>query len=103
MHGRMRSKDKGGFLEPPFVFCPPAHLTAADVEGVDQLFVAIFVFCLQVVQQLPALGDHEEQAAMAVHVLRVALHVFGQFVDALGQNGDVNFRRTGVVLFGLIF
>ncbi len=34
-------------------------------------------------------------------VLLVVLEVFGQVVDTLGQDGNLNFRRTGVAFVRL--
>jgi hypothetical protein len=57
---------------------------------------------LQVVQQLAATAHHLEQAAARVVVLGVLLEVLGQVVDPRGQEGDLHFRRTGVVLRALV-
>ena len=44
------------------------------------------------------MADHLEQTAAAVVVLLVGLQMLGQAVDAVGQNGDLYLRGTGVTL-----
>ena len=68
----------------------------AQAERVDQLAVAVEVLALQVIEQRAALADHLQQATPAVVVLVVVLQVLGQVRDALGQERDLNLRRTGV-------
>ncbi len=42
-----------------------------------------------------ATAEHE-QATTGVEVLLVGLHVLGQLLDALGQDGDLNLGVTGI-------
>ena len=51
----------------------------------------------QVVQQTPALADHFQQAPAGMMVLLVVLQVFGQIADPFGQDGDLDFRRSGIL------
>ena len=66
----------------------------------DQGLVARLVGALEVVEQLAALRHQLEQAAARMVVLHVGLEVLGQVVDALGQDRDLHFGRTGVARLG---
>lgn len=44
------------------------------------------------------MADHLVKTAAAVVVLLVGLQMLGQAVDAVGQNGDLYLRGTGVTL-----
>ena len=83
--------------------CGHACALAAQAETLDQLLVAADVLALQVVEQAAALTDHDQETTTAVEVLLVGLEVFGQVADALRQDRDLDFRRTGIALAGLVF
>ena len=42
-----------------------------------------------------------DSAETAVVVLRVLLQMLGELADALGEDGNLDLRRTGVALVGL--
>lgn len=46
--------------------------------------------------------NHLQKTAAAVVILLVCLQMLVQGVDAVGQNGDLYFGRTGVTLVGLV-
>src|SRR3546814_3047294 len=64
----------------------------------DEVGVAAFILFAQIVEQTATLVDHHQQAAAAVIVLCVRLEMRGQRVDAVGQDRDLHFRRSGVAL-----
>ena len=72
----------------------------ADAELGDDGAVALDVFLREVVKQTAALADHLVHAETAVVVLRVLLEVLGELTDALGQDGDLDFRGAGIALVG---
>src|SRR5689334_6601619 len=76
--------------------CPRG--SAAQAELLDQRAVALGLLVAQVLQQLAAAADHDQQAAARGVVLAVRLQVAGQAVDVLGQQGDLDLGRTGVAL-----
>src|SRR5690606_19392051 len=76
--------------------------SATQAELLDQRLVAGDILAVQVVEQAAAAVDHLQQAAAAVVVLLVELEVLGEMHDACGQQGDLDFRRTGVVLAALV-
>jgi hypothetical protein len=51
---------------------------------------------LEIPEESPALPDHHQQPSPAVVVLLVDLEMFGQVVDTLGEQRDLDLRRTGV-------
>ena len=73
---------------------------AADAEALDQVLVAGLVLAFEVVEELPALGDHFQKATAAVVVLLVGLEVLGERRDARGQDRHLDFGRTGVAVLG---
>ena len=70
----------------------------AQLELFHEGAVALHVFGLQVVEQAPAVADHLQQTATRVVVFLVRLEVLGEVVDALGQERDLYFGRTGVAV-----
>ena len=52
----------------------------------------------QIVQHLAALTNHHQQATTGVVVVLVGAQVISQFVDASGQDSNLNLGRNGVAL-----
>ncbi len=52
----------------------------------------------KVIQKIPSLAYHLQQAPAGVMVLLVGAQMLGQVVDPLGQYGDLYLGRTGVSL-----
>src|SRR3546814_8357592 len=69
--------------------------SAAQAQALDQGIVTGLVLALHVVQQAPALADHDQKAAARVEILAMSLEMLGKLRDALQQDGDLNFRRSG--------
>src|SRR5690606_33085138 len=67
-------------------------------EFLDQRAIALNVAVLQIAKQAAALADELEQPAATVEIVGVVLKVARDVVDPLGQQRDLNFRRTGVAL-----
>src|SRR3546814_19984799 len=76
--------------------------SAAQAQALDQGIVTGLVLALHVVQQAPALADHDQKAAARVEILAMSLEMLGKIRDGLRQDGDLNFRRSGVTLVGAI-
>src|SRR5439155_24422483 len=75
----------------------PSHIRRrADCETADELPVSARGPGLEVVEQPPALAYQLEQATAGVMVLLVPLEVFGEVVDALGEQRDLDRRRAGI-------
>lgn len=69
-----------------------------EPEFLNDPAVAVDVRALQVVEQTATLSDHLEQPTTTVMVLFVGPEVIGQVIDAFGEYGDLNARRSGVGL-----
>src|SRR5215216_7127397 len=70
----------------------------ADIQSLDQVRIALRILAFEVVEQTPALPDQHQQAAARVMILCVRLEVLGEVVDAFAENGDLDFRGSGVAL-----
>ena len=60
--------------------------------------VALDILLLKVVEQVSSVTYHLKQTASGVVILLVNLDVFGQLVNSLGEDSDLNLRRTRVVV-----
>ena len=68
----------------------------ADAQFVDDGAVALHVLFLQVVEKPAAAADHLQQTAAAVMILRVGLEVLGKVGDAVREECDLHFWRSGI-------
>src|SRR5205085_3492664 len=66
----------------------------AKTELRDEIGVTLFVFLTQVIEKRTALVDQHQEAAARMVVLRVALEVLGEVLDALGEDCDLHLGRT---------
>lgn len=69
----------------------------ANAELLDELTVLIDVVLLDVGEETTTLTNQHEQTTAGVEVLLVGLHVLGQLLDALGQDGNLNLGVAGVL------
>src|SRR5712675_976908 len=76
--------------------------SAAQAQTFDQRFVALRVRRLDIVEQLSTRLDHLDEAAARMVVLAMRLEVFGQVVDALRKDSDLDFGRSCVAVLGRI-
>src|SRR6185369_8067169 len=77
-------------------------LSPADAQPVDELLVPVLVGRLDVIEQPAPLAHELEQPAPRMVILGMRLEVIGEIGDALGQDCDLNFWRTGIAGFGRI-
>ena len=75
-------------------------LLLAQVQLLDDRAVTLDIDLLQVTKKVTSVADHLQHAATAVVVLVVCLQMLGKSIDAVGQNSDLNLRRTSVALVG---
>jgi hypothetical protein len=73
----------------------------AQLQFLGDSLVTAQIGLLQVFEQTAALADHHEQPAARAVVLLVALQMFGEMVDALGQQRNLNIGRTRVLAVDL--
>ena len=69
---------------------------AAQPEPADDGAVAVVVVAHQVRKQASTLSDELEKSASRVVVLGKAAQMLGQSPDTLGQQSDLDFRRSRV-------
>src|SRR4051812_49688634 len=69
--------------------------SAAQTQSGNDRLVALGVLGLDIVKQAAALGHHLDHSAAGMIVLYMGLEVFGEIGDALRQDRDLHFRRTG--------
>src|SRR5215469_13890451 len=65
---------------------------ASKAEALDQGLVAARVIPPEVIEEPSALAHDLEQAAAGMMILLVDLEVFGEFVDAFGEERNLNLR-----------
>ena len=58
---------------------------------------------LEVIEKAPPIGNHLKKTAPGGEIFLVGFHVFGQGVDLLGQESDLNFGAAGIVGTALKF
>ena len=68
-----------------------------DAELSDQRTVTVEVFLLEVSQVAAALADEAKERLTAAVVFAVALQVFAQLLDAVGEQRDLTFGITGIL------
>ena len=73
----------------------------AQLELLGDCRVPFHVRVMKIIQQAAALADHHQQPATRAVVFFVALQMFGQMVDTLGEQRDLHVRGTGVLLVQL--
>jgi hypothetical protein len=73
----------------------------AQVQLVEQLFIAIGFRFAQIIEQAPALRDHLKQTAARRMIFPVGLEVFSQMLDPAGQKCDLHIRAAGIFLMQL--
>src|SRR5581483_1528155 len=78
-------------------------VSPANSQPVDELLIPVFVGRLDVVEQAAPLAHQLEQPAPRMVVLGMRLEVIGQIGDPLGQDRDLDLRRTGISRLGRIF
>ena len=69
-----------------------------ETELRDEIGVALRIFLAEIIEQRTALVDHHQEAATRMVVLRMALEMLGQRLDAAGQDRDLDFGRTRIAL-----
>lgn len=79
------------------------HWLATQAKLIDQLAISIYIAAFQVIEQFPALTNHLKQSLTRVMIVRVYLEMFRELVDAFGQQRDLDFDRTGILVGTLKF
>ena len=66
-------------------------------ELLDESRVTIRIGAAEVIEEAVTLADENEEGASCTRILRIALEVERQTLNALGQEGDLDFSRAGVL------
>jgi hypothetical protein len=74
------------------------NLLAAELQSFGYVQIVLVIARAQVCEQSAALTDHFEQSTAAGLILLVALQMLGELSNAVGQDGDLHFRRTGILV-----
>ena len=77
-----------------------ARLTA-EAEILDDLLVNGLILALEVIKLAAACVYLADQPVTGAVILLVGFQVLGQHLDLFGENGDLDFARTGVALVAL--
>jgi hypothetical protein len=83
-----------------------AHVTKglfAKVQLLQQLVVLWQIMPLQVIEELATAGRHLQKPAARVEVLAVRAEMLGQVIDPGGEQRDLDFGRTGILLVSFVF
>lgn len=75
---------------------PPRTASATQPEALDERAVAGDVDLRDVLQQATATTHEQQQTAPRVVIVLVHLEVFGEVLDALGQQRDLRLRGAGI-------
>jgi len=70
----------------------------SEVKPVDQVPIPVYILAPEIVQHSPALPHQLQKPVSGMIVLFMLLKVLGEVADPVSQQGDLNFRRSGVVL-----
>jgi len=65
---------------------------APQAELGDEASISLYVFSTEIIEQSPALADHEQQTTTTVVVVLVVTKVFGEMVDPLGEQRHLDLR-----------
>ncbi len=81
----------------------PARVrSTANAEALDDAAVTLDVAAGQIVEQATTATDKKQQTTTTVVVVLVRLEVFGEVVDAVRQQCDLDLGGTGVTLVLLV-
>jgi hypothetical protein len=70
----------------------------SETQFFDDGSVAFDLGRLEVIEKPAALANHFEKAPSAMVVFLVDPEVLGQILDLLGEKGDLDLRRAGIVI-----
>src|SRR5436190_12439898 len=73
-------------------------VSPSQTESPDDFLVSLRASAVQIGEQPSALTDHAEQPAATRVVVAGSLQMFGEVLDALGQERDLDLRRAGVLV-----
>jgi len=75
----------------------------AQAKLLDNRLVTIQIRLLEVIKELSPTGCHHQQAATGMEILAVRFQVFRKMSDTGGEQGDLHFTRSGILVVGTVF
>src|SRR5436853_5584824 len=84
--------------ECPWAFRSTRAVSPSQTESPDDFLVALRASAVQIGEQPSALSDHAEQPAATCVVVAGGAQMFGEVLDPLGQERDLDLRRAGVLV-----
>src|ERR1051326_6285199 len=88
--------------ETPKALLPSERSLAANAEFLKDRFVTFWAGIFQIRQKPTPLGHHDQQTSSRGMVLLVRLEMLRKLGETFAQQSNLNFRRSGVGLMGLI-
>ena len=76
---------------------------AAQAKLFDDRLVTVQIRFLEVIKKLSPTGRHHQQAATGMEILAVRFQVFRKMSDTGGEQGDLHFTRSGILVVGTVF
>jgi hypothetical protein len=73
----------------------------AQIQLLDQRFIAIGFRSVQIIEQTSALRDHFKEATARGVIFDVALQVFGQMLDPAREKCDLHIRTARILFMQL--
>jgi len=73
----------------------------AQLELLRNRLITAHIRILQVIQQPTSLTDHHQQPASRTVIFLVLLQMFGQVIDPLREQRDLDVRRASILLMQL--
>ena len=83
--------------KPPRLRVCPFNDLCSKSELLDESRVTIRIGAAEVIEEAVTLADENEEGASCTRILRIALEVERQTLNALGQEGDLDFSRASVL------
>lgn len=81
-------------------FTLPALFT--QTEFFDDGTISFDILLCQIAKQILSVTNHFKQTALRMEILGIFLHVLGEHIDAVGENGNLHLGRTCVVFTGSV-
>ena len=76
---------------------------AAQAKLLDDRLVTFQIRLLEVIKELSPTGCHHQQSATGMEILAVRFQVFRKMSDTGGEQGDLHFTRSGILVVGTVF
>ena len=76
---------------------------AAQAKLLNDRLVTVQIRLLEVIKEFSPTGCHHQQAASGMEILAVRFQVFRKMSDTGGEQSDLHFTRSGILVVGTVF